>query len=73
MESLKPGTLMAWTGEYAHVIRRIVRVVQDYGDTVLIESDSHIEGEAAVEYDFPTPEPLSITVPKSRLRPIVEE
>lgn len=65
------GALVAITGVDPAVIRRICRVVEDRGATILVESDSEIEGDAAVEYDFPTPEPCSMEVPRSRVRPIV--
>lgn len=55
-------------------VRRIARVVlDDGGETVTVETDSKIEGEAAEEYDFPTPEPTSLDVDRHSLRPITEE
>lgn len=61
-------------GASGQAIRRIARVVQDTGaDDVLVETDSVLEGEAAVEYDFETPEPASLIVHRDRLRIIQED
>jgi hypothetical protein len=71
----KKGQLVAvMGGAGTDQIRRIARVVfDDGGPIVLVETDSRIEGEAAVEYDFPTPEPAALEVDRMRLRPIVED
>lgn len=71
---LKPGTLMAYTGIDPEIIKRIVRVVEDSGTgLVLVQSDEQIEGEAAIEHDFPTPDPVKMRVEVNRLRPIIEK
>ena len=68
-----PGTLVAVIGGTDNdQVRRICRVVSDLGATVLVESDSKLEGDAAVEYDFPTPEPCTMEVDTRVLREIKE-
>lgn len=70
---LAPGTLFALMGgSHSHEVRRIVRVVQDLGDQVIVENDSVLEGEASVEYDTETPPPASLVVNPSLLRLIKE-
>lgn len=55
-------------------VRRIARVVyDDGGPKILVETDSELEGEAAVEYDFETPEPDSFEVDRYLLWPVLEE
>lgn len=69
----KPGQLVAVTGLNSVVIMRIGRVIVDNGGpTVTVETDDEIEGDAAIEYDFPTPDPDILDVPRDRLRPIIE-
>jgi hypothetical protein len=68
----KPGDLVAVVSAIDRsVVRRIARVVQVNGNTVTVESDSQVEGDAAVEYDFDTPPPVSMSVHWSLLRRIV--
>jgi hypothetical protein len=67
------GQLVAVTGIDPNVIRRIARVVEDRGSAlVLVETDDEIEGEAAIEYDFATPDPDIFEIARERLRPILE-
>lgn len=73
MQFLPPGTLVAVTGVDPNTVRRIARVVVDQGATVTVETDNVIEGDAAVEHDFPTPEPATLDVPRERLRLIQED
>lgn len=73
--SLRPypaGTLVAVTGIDPNVIRMIGRVVVDRGDEIKVESDVDIESDAAIEYDFPTPEQRCYVVRPERVRLIVE-
>lgn len=69
---IRPGTLVAVTGVDPNVVRRIARVVEDRGTEVEVETDSEIEGDAAVEYDFATPEQETLVVAPGRLREIRE-
>lgn len=67
------GSLFALMGgAEGKFIRRIVRVVEDRGKTVLVRSDEELENEAAVEYDFDTLEPWEGEVTPSELKLIVE-
>jgi hypothetical protein len=68
----RKGQLVAVTGIDRTVIRRIARVLEDRGFTVLVETDDEIEGDAAIEFDFATPDPDIFEVPVERLRPIIE-
>jgi hypothetical protein len=68
------GSLFALMGgAEGKSIRRIVRVVEDRGKTVLVRSDEELENEAAVEYDFDTLKPWEGEVKPSELKPIVED
>lgn len=69
---IKPGTLVVVTGIDPNRIMRIARVVEDRGKTVLVQTDDEIEGDAAVEYDFDTPESKEMEVDPARLRQVVE-
>jgi hypothetical protein len=55
-------------------VRRIARVVEDKGAPwlVTVETDDEIEGEAAIEYDFATPEHEVLQVDVDNLLPILE-
>jgi hypothetical protein len=53
---------------------RICRVVEDRGDVVIVDSDEELEGEAAIEHDFPTPDSIQDwEVAATRLRKIAGE
>jgi hypothetical protein len=70
---LKPGTLVAVTGIDRNKIRRIARVQHDSGKgPITVQTDETLEGEAAIEYDFATPESEVMQVEFERLRPIIE-
>lgn len=66
---LAAGTLVVVEKGELH---RIARVVEDYGHTVLIETDSRIEGQLAVDDDLETPAPMSMEVKRSYVRVISE-
>lgn len=74
MNKFAPGTLVAVMGAVNLAqVRRIARVVEDRGAFVLVQTDDELESEAAIEYDFATPEPMEMEVSRDRLRRIVEE
>src|SRR6185295_9586893 len=67
-----PGTLVALTGiGDPGSVKRIARVVEDKGRTVVIETDAEIEGDAAIEFDFPTPDQETFEVAPDRLMRIL--
>jgi hypothetical protein len=66
------GTLVAVTGIDPNTIKRIARVIEDKGKTVVVETDEQLESEAAIEYDFDTPEQETLEVTPDRLRAIIE-
>jgi hypothetical protein len=71
--TFKPGALVAVTGIDRNVIRRIARVTADNGGpTVTVETDDELESQAAIEFDFATPDPDILEVPRDRLRSIIE-
>jgi hypothetical protein len=72
--TFKKGALVAvMGGTDGQAVRRICRVVLDLGGSkVLVETDSQVEGDAALEYDFSTPPPESLEVERSLLRPVIE-
>jgi hypothetical protein len=72
MNELKAGTLVAVTSGVDETrVRRIARVLYETGDIVTVETDDVIEHEAAVEFDFPTPNPAILDVHRSCLRLIM--
>jgi hypothetical protein len=72
MSALPVGALVAVRGNESGQIIMIGRIIEDHGDTLTVQSDEEIEGDAAVEYDFHTLPSRTLKVERNRVLLITE-